>query len=230
MRAYTTRRAGTTCRAGLTMVLLLSVACSAPEAPGQTSDDAGAPTLQTFVQVPQGFAVSVFAEGLPGVRMLEMGPDDRLYAVRTSAGEVVRFELNADGTASGGPAVVVSGLRQPFGLAFRDGDLYVGETHQVIRLRGPGFTQETIIVPGLPTGGHSTREIEFGPDGRLYVSVGSSCNICVEDDERRTVPVRNSSALGCGTSWGWRFTLRPVSSGRVRTSATVSGTTFPPRS
>ena len=184
-------RADTTRGAGLTMFLLLSVACSAPAgAPGQTSDGAGGATPQTFVQVPQGFAVSVFADGLSGVRMLELGPDDRLYAVRSSAGEVVRFELNEDGTASGGPAVVASGLRQPFGLAFRDGDLYVGETHQVIRLTGPGFTQETIIVPGLPTGGHWTREIEFGPDGRLYVSVGSSCNLCEEGDERRAAVVR----------------------------------------
>ena len=184
-------RADTTRGAGLTMFLLLSVACSAPAgAPGQTSDDAGGSTPQTFVQVPQGFAVSVFAEGLSDVRMLELGPDDRLYAVRSAAGEVVRFELNEDGTASGGPAVVVLGLRQPFGLAFRDGDLYVGETHQVIRLTGPGFTQETIIVPGLPTGGHWTREIEFGPDGRLYVSVGSSCNLCEEGDERRAAVVR----------------------------------------
>ena len=183
-------RTDTTRGAGLTMALLLSVACSAPvDAPGQISDGAGTPT-QTFVQVPQGFEVSVFAEGLSGVRMLDMGPDDRLYAVRSQAGEVVRFELNADGTANGGPAVVATGLRQPFGLAFRDGDLYVGETHQVIRLTGPAFTQETVIVPGLPTGGHWTREIEFGPDGLLYVSVGSSCNLCEEGDARRAAVVR----------------------------------------
>ena len=74
-------RPDTTRGAGLTMVVLLSVACSAPaDAPGQTSDDGATPTTQTFVQVPQGFEVSVFAEGLSGVRMIEMGPDDRLYA------------------------------------------------------------------------------------------------------------------------------------------------------
>ena len=180
-------RADTTRGAGLTMVLVLSAACSAPtEGTGQTTND----NPQAFVQVPQGFEVSIFAEGLLGVRMLELGPDDRLYAALSSDGEVVRFDLNADGTAASGPAVVVSGLRQPYGLAFRNGDLYVGETHQVIRLTGPAFTRETIIVPGLPTGGHWTREIEFGPDGLLYVSVGSSCNLCEEGDARRAAVVR----------------------------------------
>ena len=180
-------RADTSRAVGLTIVLVLSAACSAPtEGTGQTTNN----DVQAFVQVPQGFAVSIFAEGLAGVRMLELGPDDRLYAVRSSAGEVVRFDLNADGTANGGPGVVASGLRQPYGLAFRNGDLYVGETHQVVRLTGPAFTQETVIVPRLPTGGHWTREIEFGPDGRLYVSVGSSCNLCEEGDARRAAVVR----------------------------------------
>ena len=187
-------RADNTVGVGLTMVLVLSAACSAPtEGTGQTTNDA-----QAFVQVPQGFAVSIFAEGLSGVRMLEMGPDGRLYAVRSSAGEIVRFDLNTDGTRNGDPSVVASGLRQPFGLAFLNGDLYVGETHQVIRLRGPAFTRETVIVPGLPAGGaHWTRELEFGPDGRLYVAVGSSCNLCEEVDERRAAVV-SYAANGSG--------------------------------
>jgi len=44
-------------------------------------------------------------------------------------------------------------------------------------------------IPDLPTGGHWTREIEFGPDDRLYVSIGSSCNICEEADARRAAVV-----------------------------------------
>jgi glucose/arabinose dehydrogenase len=42
----------------------------------------------------------------------------------------------------------------------------------------------------LPTGGHRTRTIAFGADGKLYLAVGSSCNICVEEDERRAAVLR----------------------------------------
>jgi hypothetical protein len=33
---------------------------------------------------------------------------------------------------------------------------------------------------------HVSRTINFGPDGRLHVAIGSSCNVCVEADPRRT--------------------------------------------
>jgi len=41
------------------------------------------------------------------------------------------------------------------------------------------------IVPKVPGGGHSTRTILFGPDGKLYLAVGSSCNLCDERDSMR---------------------------------------------
>ena len=53
-------------------------------------------------------------------------------------------------------------------------------------VEGPGET----VVDGLPSGGnHWTRTIRFGPDGRLYVSIGSSCNVCLEQDRRRAAIV-----------------------------------------
>lgn len=73
-------------------------------------------------------------------------------------------------------------------MAFHAGWLYVGETTRVTRYRydasGPLGAPE-VVVPDLPAGGHDTRTVAFGPDGRLYVAVGSSCNICDEADERR---------------------------------------------
>ena len=49
-------------------------------------------------------------------------------------------------------------------------------------------------MPDLPSGrgsglvgdvNHDTRTIVFGPDGKMYVSVGSSCDQCAEGDPRR---------------------------------------------
>ena len=62
-------RADTSRAVGLTIVLVLSAACSAPtEGTGQTTSD----DPQAFVQVPQGFSVSIFAEGLAGVPGVEL--------------------------------------------------------------------------------------------------------------------------------------------------------------
>jgi glucose/arabinose dehydrogenase len=46
------------------------------------------------------------------------------------------------------------------------------------------------VISGLPSGGHGTRTIGFGPDGKLYLAIGSSCNVCEEDDERRAAILR----------------------------------------
>jgi glucose/arabinose dehydrogenase len=87
-------------------------------------------------------------------------------------------------------------LNAPSSFAFyRDGSLYVGEPSQIVRLTSPdedGVMQtEETIVPNLPTGGHNTRTVLFSPDWEwLYVSVGSSCNVCVEEDERRAAVMR----------------------------------------
>ena len=141
------------------------------------------------LQLPQGFQIGVFAQNLTGARFMTIGPDGDLYASLMSGGQIVRLpDRNGDGQADE-TIVVASGLRQPHGLAFRDGALYVGETNRVSRLtddNGDGVYESVQGLANLPSGGgHSTRTIGFGPDGMLYVSVGSSCNVCVEQDERR---------------------------------------------
>ena len=139
------------------------------------------------LHVPPGFEISQLADGLGGVRTLKVGPDGRVYAVLSRSGRIVRLDPER-----GGPAEdVIDGLNRPYGLAFRDGYMYVGERHRIVRYRGPDYRTAEVVVPDLPTGGsHWTREIVFGSDGMLYVSVGSSCNVCEERDPRRAAVMR----------------------------------------
>src|SRR5688572_13977037 len=88
------------------------------------------------VQVPDGFVVELFAADVPKVRTLKFGPDGMLYAVQSDEGLIVRLD---PGAAAPAPVVVADDLSRPYGLAFHDGALYVGEHHQVIRLDGPDF-------------------------------------------------------------------------------------------
>lgn len=80
--------------------------------------------------------------------------------------------------------MLVPGLDYPFGIAFRGDTMYFAEETAVKRL-DPGAATPVTVVPGLPAGGHVTRTLAVGPDGKLYLSVGSSCNVCVEDDSFR---------------------------------------------
>lgn len=140
------------------------------------------------LQLPSGFAATIFARGLDGPRF--MAYDDQvLFVAEMGAGRIVALpDWDLDGT-SDEARVVIEGLARPSSLAFHQGWCYVGETGQIVRLRideNLNVIEKQVIVPNLPTGGaHTTRTVLIGPKGRLYVAVGSSCNVCLEEDERR---------------------------------------------
>jgi glucose/arabinose dehydrogenase len=137
--------------------------------------------------VPNGFEVNLFASNLAGPRLIRVAPNGDVFAAESAAGRI--RVLRSGG--SGGEAqatVFVSGLDGPFGIAFYPPGpdpqwVYVGNTGSVVRFpyrngdataRGPA----EIIVPRLPVGGHSTRDVQFSPDGKtMYVSVGSGSNV-----------------------------------------------------
>ncbi|HEX7786403.1 MAG TPA: PQQ-dependent sugar dehydrogenase [Methylomirabilota bacterium] len=157
----------------------------------------GPATAQTGprLTVPRGFSIDVFADGLGGVRLMARDPAGTLLVSVPGDGRVLALpDKNADSRAD--PAVtVVHGLDQPHGLAFQDGALVVAETGRVLRFAydpaSMKATGRTVLVPDLPRGGrHWTRTVAIGPDGHLYVSVGSSCNVCREKDRRRGAIVR----------------------------------------
>jgi glucose/arabinose dehydrogenase len=148
-----------------------------------------------LLKLPAGFRTGLFASGLRAPRMMALSPDGRLFVTEMRAGRVTILpDANGDGRTDG-HITYASGLDDPHGIAFHRGYLYVAETGRVIRYRyREGDTKAprpNVVVPDLPTGGgHFTRTISFGPDGKLYVSVGSSCNVCIEKSPLRAAITR----------------------------------------
>ncbi len=162
---------------------------------------AGEPPAESEVpqrlKVPAEYEVALYAL-LPGVRMLLATPRGDLLASLPREGRVVLFarDKNDDGLPDE-VRELFTGLNLPHGLALSaDGWLYIGEGSAIGRVRfdvATGTTQGALeyVVTGLPEGGnHWSRNVGIGPDGKLYVTVGSSCNACVETDERRAAMLR----------------------------------------
>jgi glucose/arabinose dehydrogenase len=151
----------------------------------------GALSVDRQVNLPPGFHIRVFAAGLNDVRWLGLSPSGLIYATQPDEGRVVTLpDANHDGVADA-VNVFADGMRGVHGIAFKDNAVYVATESQVIRLEdtnadGRADKRDT-LVDDLPAGvGHSTRTLAFSQDGtRLFVSVGSSCNACRENEQRR---------------------------------------------
>jgi glucose/arabinose dehydrogenase len=148
-------------------------------------------TVDRTLNLPAGFQISVFAAGVKQARFMAWSPTGELVlSLEGTPGEVVILpDHNQDGRADQ-TIVFARNLRNPHGLAFRDGYLFIAEENQVVRFAWqggqPAHGAPEVVVADLPSGaGHATRTLGFGPDGKLYVSIGSSCNVCQEKDERR---------------------------------------------
>jgi glucose/arabinose dehydrogenase len=149
------------------------------------------------LSVPDGFRMQMFARYLGHTRMLAFDPAGVLVATLTTDGKVVALpDMDGNGQADG-VDVLVSGLDTPHGLAFHKGYLYIAENSRVTRYpytpsaEGAPKLGQAEELASLPTGGgHTTRSIAFGPDGKMYVAAGSSSNIGVETDQRRAAVMR----------------------------------------
>jgi glucose/arabinose dehydrogenase len=82
--------------------------------------------------------------------------------------------------------VVARGLRTPLGLAWLDDDLYVSERGRLSRysLQSTSLVSRRTVLRGLPFGRHQQDNVVVGPDGRLYLGSGSTCDVCRERDRR----------------------------------------------
>lgn len=137
-----------------------------------------------------GFTPGVYAEGLGPARVLRFTASGDLLASVTRAGKILLIERDVDGDGhADGVRPLLEGLDRPHGIDLADGWLYFAETGAVRRVR---FDAAARAVSGAPEavvtlaggGMHFTRTLRVGPDRALYVSAGSSCNVCVETTAR----------------------------------------------
>lgn len=173
---------------------------------GQATAGVDATGLELIV--PVGFRIETFADGFVRPRVLLADAAGVIVVSDQQAGTILALP-DGDGTgAATMKDTLLDGLNEPHGLVFLpDGNLAVAETDRlsVWRYSSNTFTWEfDRKLADLPSGDyHTTRSLALGTDGRLYVSIGSSCNICTEDDERRAAIYRiNLDGTGL-TRWAW---------------------------
>jgi glucose/arabinose dehydrogenase len=145
------------------------------------------------LRAPSGHVVSVFARDVPQARHMVLTPRGTLF-VGSFTGHVHAFVL--DDTRIVSRHIVASGLRHPSGVAFANGTLYVADRTQIVRLEGIEDRLNSPPVPlttleGLPNESrHDAHAMAIGPDGKLYVSVGSPCDTCEPKNDEYGLIIR----------------------------------------
>jgi Raf kinase inhibitor-like YbhB/YbcL family protein len=135
------------------------------------------------IALPEGFEVSIFAKDLINPRMIAVAPNGAVYVTRREVGDVIKLvDTNQDGVAD--EQEVVANRPGMHGIAIDGDNVYLATVNDLYKttIQADGsFAPLEHFVDDLPDGGqHPNRTLAIGPDGKLYVSVGSTCNACDE--------------------------------------------------
>lgn len=188
------------------------VATRAPENIADILENKGQNITDFPLHVANGFAISLFARDLAGARDILVDGKGNMWVSRPKAG-VVTF-LDVEGGKVVAQEDVLKGLDYPHGLAISPKDpntLYIANETSIVSVEiyrdAEGFKNQKDIdvvkgvlltsdrgrqvVAELPKGGrHRTRSLEFDDKGNLFVSIGSTCDVCKEKDSRVATVMR----------------------------------------
>ncbi|RYG32111.1 sorbosone dehydrogenase family protein [bacterium] len=150
------------------------------------------PARLANVKLPEGFRLTKFA-AIQNPRWMVVNTDGTVYVSSRDGGVVYMFrDTDDDGVAD--VQSVVFKRAESHGLAIHKGSLYVVTVKEIYRapiLKDGTLGAPRLLRSDLPNAGqHRNRTIEFGPDGMMYVSVGSQTNEAVEDDRRNATIMR----------------------------------------
>ena len=139
-----------------------------------------------LVELPPGFTIEIYAEGVENARQMALGPGGTVFAGSRRAGKLWAM-TDADGDQRAETVRLIDeDLKMPSGLEFRDGSLYVGAVDRILRYdniealldQPPEPVVVTDVLPGKTH--HGWKYLRFGADGKLYIPIGVPCNICDE--------------------------------------------------
>lgn len=152
------------------------------------------------LKVPAGFAIAKWADGLNKPRMLAISPSGNVYVSSRAAGTVTLLQdTNGDGKVD--VKRTVATIKDVHGLTIRAGKLYmiaIRELFVADMAPDGSLGQPQQLIGDLPDAGqHPNRTIAFGPDDKLYITVGSTCNACIEPNKENATILR-ANADGSG--------------------------------
>jgi len=168
------------------------------------------------IQLPPGFSIEEYAD-VPKARSLALGDRGTLFVSNRKGRSVYAVVEDDDGGTR--TIELLDGMSTPNGIAYYDGDLYVAEIDRVYRYanvedRLDDMPRAEVLDIDLPSDrSHGWRYIGFGPDGKLYISIGAPCNVCDEFGYAQIIRVnpdgteRETFASGVRNSVG--FTWHP---------------------
>jgi glucose/arabinose dehydrogenase len=152
------------------------------------------PDMVKLLKVPDGWEIKVAASGLGRPRTMYMGPAGQLYITRRDAGDVLMLKDEDGDNVFDKLQTVIYPFKGVHGITIRNGWMYLCNNTTLKRhpMKPDGTLGEPeTLIDDLPSGGqHPNRTIEFGPDGYLYISVGTLCNDCKEADKETALMLR----------------------------------------
>lgn len=134
-------------------------------------------------KLPDGFKMELYAT-VDGARSLSLAPDGTLFVGNRGGNKVYAvLDTNKDFKADK-VVTLISGLRMPNGVAFKDGKLYVATVSEILVFDNilnnlkENAPYKKLSVKFPTDGHHGWKYIAFSPEGKLIVPVGAPCNIC----------------------------------------------------
>jgi glucose/arabinose dehydrogenase len=123
---------------------------------------------------------------------MALGPKNDIFVGTRYPGTVSVLLNRKGGTRATQVITLLSGLTVPDSVAYQNGALYVAQEGSVSRWSynqsAIGVSGQQVLVNNLPVGGlHVTRTLAFATDGSMFVSVGSSCNLCQDYATRAVI-------------------------------------------